>query len=196
MPALPIRLRAGAVVAGAAAAVGAVALQPTTAQAVPRHVICDASAKWVPVDYTGGCYLRFSRAVRRIAYDAFATAAEARAQWQGSADIAPLDQSAIIASMNCTLGGNADLLLLNKFRAGKCEWTDTFGHFGLGDHPDHTWDCQVTVVVTAGPTATRRTRRGRMDLQWKVSAAPFQSIEVIPGEFPYCDKNTDDSWDS
>lgn len=190
MPALSL---VAATLAGAALA-GVATAAPAKAATPPRHVICAKASTWIPVDYDGGCYLTFSSTVRRIAYDAFTKAAQLSSQWQGSEDIAPLDQGAIVKGMRCTRGGMAGLVRLNRYKAGRCTWTDTYGHYGLGDHADHTWGCEVTVVVSTGPNGKSRVRNGRAALQWAVTAAPLDDATLVAGEWPHCEKNADDSW--
>lgn len=193
MKSTPVLALVAAAAVTAVAVTGSAAATPR-AKTPPRHVICSKASTWIPVDYNGGCYLTFTPAVRRIAYDAFANAARLSSQWQGSDDLAPLDQTAIVAGMRCTRGGMAGLVRLNKWQAGRCTWTDTYGHYGLGDHPDHTWECEVTVVVRTGPNGKSRVRGTRASLQWDVTAAPLDDASQVNGEWPNCEKNPDDTW--
>lgn len=182
--------------AGAVLAPAAVLTTPALAKVPTRHVICDKAAKWIPTDYTGGCYLTFSTAVRTIAYNAFAASASSGTQWIGSdGDATPLTNSTIIKSMKCRRGGNFNGVKANRFHAGWCTWTDTFGHFQEGEHPVHTWGCEVTVVLRSGPGGKSRMRAGRPELQWTVTAAPHQDVIIVGGEYPYCGKDApDDTW--
>lgn len=183
--------------AGAVMVPAAVGLSPAAAKTPTKHVICDKPAKWIPSDYTGGCYLTFSRAVRGIAYDAFEDAARDDAQWIGSTELGggSLGREKAVTSMTCRRGGTLNGVRLNRFHAGWCTWTDTFGHFEEGDHPVHTWGCDVIVAVRSGPGGKVRTRRGRVELQWTITAAPFQDLLVVGGEYPYCGKTVpEDTW--
>lgn len=183
--------------AGAVLVPAAVVATPALAKTPVKHVICDKPVKWIPVDYTGGCYLTFPTAVRTIAYDAFEEAAKGDPSWLGSTDLgaAALSKPSKIRAMKCRRGGTAGLVKLNRFQAGTCTWIDTFGHFGLGDHADHTWDCEVTVVLRSGLNGKTRMRKGRMEMQWDVTGAPLQDVLEVGGEYPYCDKAVpEDTW--
>lgn len=181
--------------AGAAAIPAGVATSPALAKAPVKHVICTKASTWIPVDYTGGCYLRFSPAVRTVAYRAFTDAAQGSSQWSGN-QVAPLDLGPILQSMRCSRGGTAGLVTLNKWQAGTCTWRETWGHYGLGDHPDHEWSCEVTVVLRSGLNGKTRKKRGRMEMQWDVTGSPLQEVMVTGGEYPYCDKDADDAFPS
>lgn len=179
--------------AGAALAPLAVTGTPALAKPPVRHVICSKASTWIPFDYDGGCYLRFSTAVRRIAYAAFADAAAGSDQWSGN-QVAPLDLAPTLGSMRCTRGGTAGLVKLNRWQAGMCSWTETWGHYGLGDHTDHEWSCEVTVVLRSGLNGKTRKKRGRVEMQWDVTGSPLQEVMVTGGEYPYCDKDPDDNF--
>lgn len=193
-PSRPLAMLAAA---GAAIVAATAATTPALAKTPVKHVICDRAAKWIPVDYTGGCYLTFSPAVRTIAYDAFEDAAKDDPSWLGANDLGggSLQKAQAVKAMTCRRGGMAGLVKLNRFHAGMCTWNDTFGHFGLGDHADHTWACEVTVVLRSGLNGKTRTRKGRMAMQWDVTGAPLQDIMVVGGEYPYCGKAApEDTW--
>ena len=183
--------------AGAVAVPAAALTTPALAKTPVKHVICDKATKWIPMDYTGGCYLTFSRAVRTIAYEAFVDAAENDPSWLGSNDAGagPLMKGEVIKSMTCRRGGTLNGVKVNRFHGGWCTWTDTYGHFGLGDHTDHTWACDVIVALRSGLGGKMRTRKGRTEMQWTVTGAPFQDFVAVGGEWPYCDKAApEDTW--
>jgi hypothetical protein len=174
-------------IAGAALVPAAVLATPALGKTPTKHVICDKAAKWIPVDYTGGCYLMFSKALRTMAYDAFVDSAEDMTQWLGHAG-ADLQAANHIKSMKCSRGGTFNGLKLNRFHTGSCTWTDTWVHFNEGDHPTHTWGCEVTMVLRSGLGGKTRNRRGRLEMQWTVTAAPLQRIVAVGAQFPFCDK--------
>ena len=166
------------------------------AKAPVRHVICSKTPTWIPANYDGGCYLTFSRAVRRIAYNAFEQAAETSDQWKWSDPIlARLDVGSVLASMKCARGGVAGLVKLNKWQAGICTWTETFRHQGLGDHPNHEWECTVSVALRSGMNGKSRMTKGRPWMQWDVTGAPLDDATREAGEFPNCEKDpSTDAW--
>ena len=186
----------GAVALASAALAGTAVAAPARAKAPTRHVICSKTPTWIPADYDGGCYLSFSQQVRRIAYNAFAEAADNGSDWKwgNASGVAPLIGPAFLAAMDCSRGGTVALQRLNKWQAGTCTWNDTFGHYGLGDHPDHEWECSVTVVLRSSMNGKSRMRKGRLWMQWDVTGAPLDDGTRLGGEFPHCgkDPSTDD----
>lgn len=182
---------AAALVAGAAlmapmAAIGAVENQKVP----PRHVICEKVQTWIPIDYSGGCYLSFqSLAIRSSVYAAFVKVGANSSQWAGA------QAASAVKAMKCTRGGFVNNQKLNRWQAGTCAWNETFQHVGYGDHPDHQWQCEVTMVVTSAPNEKRRGKGTRMALQWLVSSTPLQDLSRTDGEFPFCDKSVpEDAW--
>ncbi len=165
-----------------------------TAKAPSRHVLCGKAATWIPMEYDGGCYVTFTQAVRRIAYDAFAEAAQSETQWRGSSGLAQLNIGQIVASMKCSRGGSVNLIALNRWQAGLCTWTETFGHYDLGDHPVHEWTCEITVAVRTSMSGKVKRRKGRVWMEWSTTAAPVDDVSAQPGEFPHCGKDADDNW--
>lgn len=185
------RIGTGALLACAIAAVPAVGTGSAAGASTPaRHVICAKTKTWIPADYSGGCYLTFSRAVKRLVYGTWGLTAAGDDQWAG-----PRAADAI-ASMKCTRGGHAGLVALNRWQMGTCTWSDEiFQHVGLGDHPNHTWTCEVTMVVRTGMNGKSKRTGMRMWMQWDVSAAVLDDATRIEGEFPACDKSApDDNW--
>jgi len=167
------------------------------AKTPPRHVICSKASTWIPADYNGGCYLTFSQPVRRIAYDALVKAGETSSQWKwgSSTDVARLIGSNLLASMKCSRGGSVGLVKLNRWQAGTCTWTETFGHYGIGDHPDHEWDCAVSVALRSSQNGKSRMKNRRLWMQWDVTGAPVDDGARVSGEFPLCEKDpSTDAW--
>jgi hypothetical protein len=173
---------------GAGALLIALASAASTSAAPKRYVICDKTMNWVPVDYDG-CRLTFSKAVKRTTYFDFANLMDEGSQWAGPSLVPP------VAAMRCRRGGMANLVKINPAVGGLCVWNETWEHRGDGDHPNHQWQCEVTSVVTVGPTGKMRTRKGRVWTQWKVTGVPLQDLFVVQGEYPFCDKQVpEDTW--
>lgn len=172
----------------AGAALIALTAAASASAAPKRYVICNKAVNWVPVDYNG-CRLTFSNAVKRTVYFDFANPlVDSGGQWAGVSLAPPT------TAMRCRRGGSANLLKINPIVGGLCVWNETWEHRGLGDHPDHQWQCEVTSVVTVSMTGKSRMRKGRMWMQWKVTGVPLQSAAEIRGEYPFCDKTPEDTW--
>lgn len=182
---------AAALVAGAALLAPAGVLGATENQkAPPRHVLCSKAKTWIPLTYNGGCFLWFSRSARLAVYADFAKAAETNSQWAGPSAYAAVQQ------MKCQRGSPpGDPLKLDKMQAGLCSWPETFRHVGYDEHPDHTWQCVVVMVVRTSMNGAKRTVRGRIEMQWDVTAAVKQSEQA--GWMPNCDQTVpEDQWSS
>jgi hypothetical protein len=188
---LSARLTASAaLVAGAALMAPMAAIGAAENQKVPpRHVICQKVQTWIPLGYSGGCYLSFSPAIRSSAYAAFAKAGANSSQWAGA------NAAAAVKAMRCTRGGVVNTMRLNRWQSGTCVWNETYQHVGYGDHGDHQWQCEVTMVVTSAPNGKMRGKGTRMAMQWLVSSTPLQDLTRTDGEFPFCDKSVpEDAW--
>jgi len=161
-----------------------------------RHVICSKVTTWIPADYDGGCYLTFSPAIRKAVYAGFTAAAKTDSQWVPDPDPAP--PAPQWKAMKCRRGGVANRVPLNKWQAGTCTWgSETFGHRGYGDHPDHEWHCTVTMVVRTSMNGKTKMKRGRPWMQWDATASPLQATAATAGTYPWCSKRVpDDTWTS
>ncbi len=182
-------LAAGVVFTAPAAGLGAAEAQ----KAPPRHVICSKVTTWIPADYTGGCFLSFSPAIRSSAYAAFAKSASGNSEWAGP------NAAGAVSTMKCRRGGVANGMKLNRWQSGMCVWNEAFQHVGYdtppNPHADHQWQCEVTVVVTSAPSGKMRRKGVRSSLQWAVSSTPLQDLTRTDGEWPFCNKTVpEDAW--
>ncbi|MFM8828982.1 MAG: hypothetical protein ACKOGE_06850 [Actinomycetota bacterium] len=186
---------AAALVAGAALIAPMAAIGAAENQKVPpRHVICKKAQTWIPIDYSGGCYLVFSQAVRQKVMADFEKVASTGSQWAANPSVVPLVPA--WKTMRCQRGGQAGLVKLNRWQAGTCTFTTTFAHRGYDEHPDHEWECTVEIVVRTSLNGSKRIRNGKIWLQWDVSAVP-NTLDAVAGEFPNCEKSVpDDAWTS